>query len=130
LPELVTAFAAVRLGAFDLAVGNLFGSNAFNMAGFFFVDVAYRSGPLFNSVSDVHAMTELWGILLMSMALVGIIYGVEKLYTLIEPDSLVIILGYCLGLWLIFQYEPRTYSSARSDRMWLSESGSQPRVVA
>jgi cation:H+ antiporter len=103
LPELVTAFAAVRLGAFDLAVGNLFGSNAFNMATFFFVDVAYRSGPLFNSVSYAHAMTALWSILLMSTALMGIIYRVEKRYMLIEPDSFVIILGYCLGLWLLFQ---------------------------
>ncbi|MBH0200144.1 MAG: sodium:calcium antiporter [Nitrospira sp.] len=103
LPELVTAFAAVRLGAFDLAVGNLFGSNAFNMAAFFFVDVAYRSGPLFNSVSDAHAMAALWSIVLMSTALMGIIYRVEKRYMLIEPDSFVIILGYCLGLWLLFQ---------------------------
>jgi len=31
LPELVTAAAAVRLGAFDLAVGNLFGNNDFNI---------------------------------------------------------------------------------------------------
>jgi cation:H+ antiporter len=71
LPELVAATAAVRLGAFDLAVGNLFGSNAFNMAAFFFVDVAYGSGMLFNSVSDVHAMTASWSILLMSAALNG-----------------------------------------------------------
>lgn len=103
LPELVTAIAAVRLGAFDLAVGNLFGSNAFNMAAFFFVDVAYRNGPLFNAVSDAHALTALWGILMMSVALMGIIYRVEKRYLLIEPDSLAIILGYCLGLWLLFQ---------------------------
>jgi cation:H+ antiporter len=103
LPELVTAIAAVRLGAFDLAVGNLFGSNAFNMAAFFFVDVAYRSGPLFKAVSDAHALTALWGILMMSVALMGIIYRVEKRYLLIEPDSLAIILGYCLGLWLLFQ---------------------------
>jgi cation:H+ antiporter len=103
LPELVTAFAAVRLGAFDLAVGNLFGSNAFNMAAFFFVDLAYRKEPLFNAVSDAHALTALWSILLMSLALMGIIYRVEKRYILIEPDSLVIILGYCLGLWLLFQ---------------------------
>jgi cation:H+ antiporter len=103
LPELVTATAAVRLGAFDLAVGNLFGSNAFNMAAFFFVDLAYRSGPLFNTVSDVHAMTALWSILLMSAALMGIIYRVEERYMLIEPDSFAIILGYCLGLWLLFQ---------------------------
>ncbi|MGE0643159.1 MAG: sodium:calcium antiporter [Nitrospira sp.] len=103
LPELVTAVAAVRLGAFDLAVGNLFGSNAFNMAAFFFVDVAHQSEPLFNAVSDAHALTALWGILMMSVALMGIIYRVEKRYLLIEPDSLAIILGYCLGLLLLFQ---------------------------
>ncbi len=103
LPELVTAIAAVRLGAFDLAVGNLFGSNAFNMAAFFFVDVAYRSGPLFNAISNDHAMAALWSILLMSTALMGIIYRVEQRYLLIEPDSFMIILGYCLGLWLLFQ---------------------------
>jgi cation:H+ antiporter len=103
LPELVTATAAVRLGAFDLAVGNLFGSNAFNMAAFFFVDIAYRSGPLFNAVSDAHAMAALWSILLMSIAVMGIIYRVEQRYLLIEPDSFLIILGYCLGLWLLFQ---------------------------
>jgi cation:H+ antiporter len=103
LPELVTALAAVRLGAFDLAVGNLFGSNAFNMAAFFFVDAAYRSGPMFNAVSDAHAMAALWSILLMSTALMGIMYRVEERYMLIEPDSFAIILGYCLGLWLLFQ---------------------------
>jgi cation:H+ antiporter len=103
LPELVTATAAVRLGAFDLAVGNLFGSNAFNMAAFFFVDIAYRSGPLFNAISDAHAMAALWSILLMSIAVMGIIYRVEQRYLLIEPDSFLIILGYCLGLWLLFQ---------------------------
>ena len=31
LPEMVTTSAAVRLRAFDLAVGNIFGSDAFNM---------------------------------------------------------------------------------------------------
>jgi cation:H+ antiporter len=102
LPELVTTIAAVRLGAFDLAVGNLFGSNAFNMAAFFFVDVAFSGGPIFHAVSDTHAMTALWSILLMSVALMGIIYRVEKRYMLIEPDSFAIILGYCLGLWLLF----------------------------
>ena len=44
LPEVVTSLAAVRLGAFDLAVGNLFGSNAFNMFVLFFTDVAIARG--------------------------------------------------------------------------------------
>ncbi len=103
LPELVTSLAAVRLGAFDLAVGNLFGSNAFNMAAFFFADLAYGGGPLLSAIESTHALTALWGIVMMNVGLMGIVYRVEKRYLLIEPDSLVMILGYLLGLWLLFR---------------------------
>lgn len=103
MPELVTSLAAVRLGAFDLAVGNLFGSNAFNMAAFAFADAAYQEGPLLSAVTSAHALTALWSILLMNVGLMGIIYRVEKRYALIEPDSFVMILGYFLGLWLLFR---------------------------
>jgi cation:H+ antiporter len=103
LPELVTSVAAVRLGAFDLAVGNLFGSNAFNMAAFAFADLAYREGPVLSSISSAHALTALWSILLMNVGLMGIIYRVEKRYLLIEPDSFVMIAGYFVGMWLLFR---------------------------
>jgi cation:H+ antiporter len=103
LPELVTAVAAVRLGAFDLAVGNLFGSNAFNMAAFMFADLAYRDGGLLSSVSSTHALTALWSILMMNIGLMGIIYRAEKRFLLIEPDSLLMIVSYVLGLWLLFR---------------------------
>lgn len=103
LPELVTSIAAVRLGAFDLAVGNLFGSNAFNMAAFFFADAAYRGGSLLGTVSQAHALTALWSILMMNIGLMGIIYRVEKRFMLIEPDSLLMIVSYVLGLWLLFR---------------------------
>lgn len=103
MPELVTAVAAVRLGAFDLAVGNLFGSNAFNMAAFLFADLAYREGGLLVSVSSAHALTALWSILMMNIGLMGIIYRAEKRFMLIEPDSLLMIVSYVLGLWLLFR---------------------------
>ncbi|MEZ5261243.1 MAG: hypothetical protein R2755_05565 [Acidimicrobiales bacterium] len=47
-PSLVVALAAVRIEAHDLAVGNLFGSNAANMAVLLVLDIAYptaRSWP-------------------------------------------------------------------------------------
>ena len=102
LLELVVAIGAVRLGAFDLAVGNLFGSNAFNMAAFLFADLAYREGGLLSSVSSTHALTALWSILMMNIGLMGIIYRAEKRLLLIEPDSLLMIVAYVLGLWLLF----------------------------
>jgi cation:H+ antiporter len=103
LPELVTSLAAVRLGAFDLAVGNLFGSNAFNMGAFFFADLAYRPGPLLGSVSGTHAVTALFGMLLMSVGLMGIIYRAEQRYRFIEPDSLLMIAGYGVAVWVLFR---------------------------
>lgn len=103
LPELVTSLAAVRLGAFDLAVGNLFGSNAFNMGVFFFADLTYRSGPLLSVVSSTHAVTALMGILLMNIGLMGIIYRAEKRFLFIEPDSLLMIAGYAAGMWVLFR---------------------------
>jgi cation:H+ antiporter len=102
LPELATAVAAVRLGAFDLAVGNLFGSNAFNMAAFFFVDVAYRRAPLFDAVDEAHALTAVWSMLLMAIGLMGIVYRAERRFLMAEPDSLLMIAAYALGLWLLF----------------------------
>lgn len=103
LPEFVTAVAAVRLGAFDLAVGNLFGSNAFNMCALFAADVAYRQGPLLTVASPVHAVTALWAVILMNVGLMGILYRAEKRFLLIEPDSLLMILGYGLGIWILFK---------------------------
>jgi len=102
LPELVVSISAVRLGAFDLAVGNLFGSNAFNMAAFFFADLAYRGGGLLSTVSSTHALTALWTITMMNIGLMGIIYRAERRFMLIEPDSLLMIVVYGLGLWLLF----------------------------
>ncbi|MCS6927674.1 MAG: hypothetical protein NZ578_17425, partial [Candidatus Binatia bacterium] len=103
LPELVTSFAAVRLGAFDLAVGNLFGSNAFNICVLFFTDIAYRAGPVLSQVSHTHVATAFLGILLINIGLAGIVYRAEKRFFLIEPDSFLMVLGYGLGMWVVFR---------------------------
>jgi hypothetical protein len=48
--SLAIALAAVRLRAYDLAVGNLFGSNALSMAMFLPLDVADGAGPILAGV--------------------------------------------------------------------------------
>jgi len=103
LPELVSSLAAVRLGAFDLAVGNLFGSNAFNMGMLFLLDVVHHPDPLLSVVSVTHTVAALVGILLMSIGLMGIIYRAEKRFLFSEPDSALMILSYALGMWALFR---------------------------
>lgn len=90
LPELVSTITAVRAGAFDLALGNIFGSNTFNMILLAPLD-AFYSGSLLGSVSPSHVITSFATILITSIAVMGQLYQVEKRRRLIEPDALAVI---------------------------------------
>jgi cation:H+ antiporter len=102
LPELVTCLAAVRLRAFDLAVGNLFGSNAFNMTAFVILDAVHREGPILSVVSSVHVISALVALAMMAIALATLVYRARSKAPWIEPSSGLIIISYVMGLTLIF----------------------------
>ena len=99
LPELVASWAAVQMGAFDMAVGNLFGSNALNMAIFVVLDVVHP-GSLFAALDINHALSGLFAVILMGLGLAAIVYRAEKRFAMIEPDSLLIVTTYITGVWL------------------------------
>jgi cation:H+ antiporter len=101
LPELVTSIAAVRLRAYDLAVGNLFGSNAFNMAVFPFLDLLNPTGPVLHVINPAHVISALVAMVLMGIALAALVYRGKGRLSLIEPSSALIVLGYVLGLALV-----------------------------
>jgi len=54
LPELVISIASVRMGFLEMAVGNVLGSNLFNLLIVFAADVAMRGGSLLNQASSKH----------------------------------------------------------------------------
>ena len=57
LPEVATTWGAVRLGALDLVLANLLGSNLFDVLILAIDDLAYLPGPLFAAVAPSHAWT-------------------------------------------------------------------------
>lgn len=103
LPELVASLAAVRLGAYDLAVGNLFGSNAFNMALLVALDLAHPGGPLLAEVSRAHALSGLFAVVLMSLGLAAIVYRAKRRLRMLEPSSALLLLGYALALLALYR---------------------------
>ena len=103
LPELATSVSAVRIGAYDLAVGGLFGSNAFNMFAFLFVDIAYTPGPVFDAVSPSQGVAALFAIGLMATAMMGLVQRSERRLWLLEPDAAAIVVTYLAGLFLVYQ---------------------------
>lgn len=57
LPEMTVSIAAIRLGAKELAVANMLGSNLFNITIIAINDVLYRKAPIFNVLSQQHFTT-------------------------------------------------------------------------
>ncbi|MEX1297124.1 MAG: hypothetical protein AB1Z67_13245 [Candidatus Limnocylindrales bacterium] len=102
LPELATALAAVRMGAFDLAVGSLLGSNAFNMAIVFFTDLAYTDGAILAEVSLAQAFVGVSAILLMAIVLAGIVHGARTRAWKLEPGSGMTLVVYFILMYMIF----------------------------
>ena len=102
LPELVAAIAAIRIGAFDMAVGNLFGSSVFNMLALGLSDFFYTDGSFLADIDPAFAMVGLIGILLTNMALIGNLARVERKILFIELDAVAIIIVYLLGLYFLF----------------------------
>jgi cation:H+ antiporter len=78
LPELIVTLGALRLGAVDLAVGNLLGSNLVNLALLGVMDILYFKGPLLRAVSHDHASTGMMAILMTSIACAELVYRPPK----------------------------------------------------
>lgn len=102
LPEITTLIVAVRLGAYDLAVGNLFGSNVFNIFALGLADVFYTQGRFLHSVDPAFAVIGLLGCILTCLGLIGNITPFRRRLYFIEIDSMIIVLIYIAGLWLLY----------------------------
>lgn len=101
LPELVACIAAVRMGAINLAIGNVFGSNTFNMLLLIPLDVAHP-GSLLGSVAMTHLLTCMFVVLVTATVIVGQLYRVESRKFLVEPDAALILILVTISLVLIY----------------------------
>jgi len=78
LPEITVSVAALRIGAKELAVANMLGSNLFNMAIIFINDALYRKAPIFNFLSQQHIFTGFIVMLMTVIVCTGLILKPKK----------------------------------------------------
>jgi cation:H+ antiporter len=79
LPEVVVAVAALRLGAIDMAVAGLLGSNIFNMTIIAPVDLAYTKGSILSLVSPEHIITALVVIAMGALVIAGLRWRTKRM---------------------------------------------------
>jgi cation:H+ antiporter len=100
LPELAVTLSALRLGALDMAIGNLLGSNLFNVTIIAVDDLFYRQGALLADVSPVHAVSAASAVTMSGLAMVGLFF---------RPRSRVLRAVGWVSLGLVAMYLLNTY---------------------
>lgn len=102
LPEIAVSIAAVRMGSADIAVGNLLGSNIFNIFILFLDDIFYTSGHLLKDVSDVNLISVLLIVGMTAVALIGFTFPNEKKKLFMAWPTFIIFLMYAANIALLY----------------------------
>ncbi len=104
LPELATSIGALKIKAYDMIIGNLFGSNMFNILTVFFADVAFRRGAIFaglkDGVTDQLILASL-GIGITVIATTAIVYRSKRRVLGMGGDAALILIAYLVSICLI-----------------------------
>ena len=104
LPEVVVAIAAVKMDAVDLAIGNLFGSNLFDIFILAIDDVFFLEGHILAAVNTSHIISALSAIAMISVAIIGLVYRTQQRKLLLSWDSIGIMLIFFLNLMLLYMF--------------------------
>ncbi|MGB2714703.1 MAG: hypothetical protein WBC51_11020 [Vicinamibacterales bacterium] len=102
LPEIVVSLAAVRIGALDLGIGNVLGSNLFNLLILGLDDVFYRRGPLMADASGSHSVSILAIVMMNGLFLIGLTYKVMTKRFVVAWDTGAIAAVYAIAVGLAY----------------------------
>lgn len=100
-PEIAASIAAVRLGAIDLAVGNVLGSNAFNMAILLAMDLAYAPGPVLAHASQDHVRSALFAVVCIGLGVMGILARRGQPISALRIESIGLVAAYATAAWVL-----------------------------
>lgn len=105
LPELMVSIGAVMVGSVDMAMGNILGSNLFNMFIIFICDFAYFDGDFLGVVKTSNVIAGLMAIIMSALVICGIVFKEKNGFSgrKIGWVSLGVLVFYFSGLYLLFR---------------------------
>ena len=105
LPELIVTLSALQMGALDLGIGNVFGSNMVNILILAFCSLIDPRGPILYGVRHVHILTGLCSIVMVFIALKGIEQNKKKSYAGLGWDSWAMMAVFLTGSSLLYMWK-------------------------
>lgn len=103
LPELAVTIAAVRLGAIDMAIGDILGANMLNMVAVTWSDIFYIEAPILTVVSRVHITTAILASVMSLIIILGLRFRQQrKTFVFISWYGPLLIGLYIFGAYNLF----------------------------
>jgi len=102
LPEIAVSLAAIRMGSTDMAVGNLLGSNLFNILILFLDDIFYTKGYLLKDASEVNLLSVFFVAMMTGVAIIGFIFPNREKKIFMARDTFAIFGLYVINMVLLF----------------------------
>lgn len=101
LPEIAASLAAVRMGSIDLAVGNLLGSNLFNILILAMDDILYIKGHILKDASANNLLSVFSTILMTAVVIIGLSFRIKGKRYLLAWDAMLVGIIYVINLFLL-----------------------------
>lgn len=98
LPELSTSIAAVRIGAYTMAISNIFGSNLIMLVLVFPADILFRAGPILQNTSRMVSLALGFGLTVTAIYLIGLIVRRKPRIGVFGLDSILVMLTFLASL--------------------------------
>ena len=102
LPELTTSIAAVRFGAYTLAISNIFGSNLIMLGLVLPADFLFRPGPILADPSATVVLSLAFGILVSAIYLVGLVVRKKPRIGPLGLDSALVIVAFAASIFAYY----------------------------
>jgi cation:H+ antiporter len=103
LPEIAVSIAAVKSGTVDMAIGNLLGSNIFNIFILFIEDVFYTQGPLLLDTSLNHIISVFFCVIMGCIVIISLMFRSNQKKFFIGWDTFFILILYFINLLILYQ---------------------------
>jgi len=98
LPELSSMVGALKLQRYQLAIGNIFGTNLFNVQIIFIADLFFSDGPVLNEAGLFEVTAACLSIVMTGIFVVGMLERRDKTIWRLGLDSALAILVFAIGL--------------------------------
>jgi cation:H+ antiporter len=102
LPELSTITTAIRMKQHEMAIGDILGSNLFNLMLIFLVDVVYVGDPVLNHASSFEIVASLLAIAMMGILMMGLLERRDRTILSMGYDSIALVAVFLGGVLLLY----------------------------